>query len=94
METKCREAAELFDRIKKSLRAKDEALGIYTLAPSKNKDNVCYPKPFIGRLGENVHNFIVEFKLALEADHVRTTVFEVFKIMKSGASLAASNPMR
>ena len=72
LETKCQEAAELFDSRKKSLTEKDDVLGLYTLAPSKNKDNVCYPKPFTGRLGENVHKFIAEFKLALEADHVRT----------------------
>ena len=72
MKEKCQEATDLFEERRKSLTAKDEALGLYTLAPSKNKDNVCYPKVFTGRLGENVHKFIAEFKLALEADHVRT----------------------
>ena len=42
------------------------------MAPSKNKDNICYPEVFTGKIGENVHKFLAEFKIAAEADHIRT----------------------
>ena len=50
---------------------KDKELGLYSLAPNKSKDSICYPKVFSGKVGENVHQFIKEFKTALQADHVR-----------------------
>ena len=56
----------------KALIEKDEELGLFTLAPLKNKEHISYPKVFSGKIGENVHKFISEFKLALDADHVRT----------------------
>ena len=62
---------EVTKRIK-SLTDKDSKLGLYTLAPSKNKETICYPDVFCGRLGENVHKFIADFKLAIQADHVRS----------------------
>ena len=55
-----------------SLTERDSKLGLYTLAPSKNKETICYPDVFCGRLGENVHKFIADFKLAIQADHVRS----------------------
>ena len=42
------------------------------MAPSKNKENICYPEVFTGKIGENVHKFLADFRIAIEADHVRT----------------------
>ena len=68
----CQKAADLVKERIKSLSVRDEYLGLNTLAPSKKKDHACYPKVFTGCLAENIHKFIVEIKLALKADHVRT----------------------
>ena len=51
---------------------KDEVLGLFTLAPLKNKEHSSYHKVFSGKIGENVHKFISEFNVAFDADHVRT----------------------
>ena len=56
----------------KSLIKKDNELGLYTLAPNKSKESVCYPKVFSGKCGENVHKFVADFKAAIEAHQVRT----------------------
>ena len=42
------------------------------------KENIVYPKPFIGNVCENVFKFVKEFKDAIAADHVR----EVDKVKK------------
>ena len=54
------------------LIAKDQELGLYTLAPNKSKDSVCYPGVFSGKFGENVHKFVADFKAAIKAHQVRT----------------------
>ena len=56
----------------KLLIAKDKELGLYTLAPNKSKESVCYPEVFSGKFGENVHKFVADFKAAIEAHQVRT----------------------
>ena len=54
-----------------SLIAKDQKLGLYTLAPNKSKESVCYPKVFSGKCGENVHKFVADIKAAMEENQVR-----------------------
>ena len=54
-----------------ALTTKDKELGLYSLAPNKSKDSICHPKVFSCKVEENVHQFITEFKTALQADHVR-----------------------
>ena len=56
----------------KKLILLDAELGLYTLAPSKVKENIVYPKPFKGAPGEDVYKFVQEFKEAIAADQVRT----------------------
>ena len=56
----------------KNLTFKDAELGLYTLAPSKVKENVVYPEPFKGAPGEDVYKFVREFEEASAADYVRT----------------------
>ena len=56
----------------KKLKRLDAELGLYTLAPSKVKENIVYPKPFKGAPGEDVYKFVREFKEAIAADQVRT----------------------
>ena len=50
----------------------DAELGLYTLALSKVKVNIVYPKPFKGAPGEDDYKFVREFKEAIAADQVRT----------------------
>ena len=56
----------------KKLILMDAELGLYTLAPSKVKENIVYPKPFEGTPGEDVYKFVLEFEEAMAADQVRT----------------------
>ena len=72
MDDEFKKAEEDVTETIKALLDKDKELGLFTLAPLKNKEHISYPKVFSGKIGENVHKFISEFKLALDADHVRT----------------------
>ena len=47
---------DVSERIKTFIK-KDTKLGLYSLAPSKNKDNICFPEVFTGKLGELKVNF-------------------------------------
>ena len=49
----------------------DSDLGLHSLADTKGKRSVEYPKKFSGNKGEDVFKFIKEFEDALDADHVR-----------------------
>ena len=72
LEVQFKKAEEDVVKVMKALIEKDEELGLFTLAPLKNKEHISYPKVFSGFLGENVHKFITQFQLAIDADHVRT----------------------
>ena len=41
---------DVTERIEALLK-KDKELGLYSLAPSKNKENICYPEVFTGKIG-------------------------------------------
>ena len=61
-----------------SLKVMDKEKGLHTLAPSKVKENIVYPKVFSGKSGENVFKFVKDFQDAIAADQVR----EVDKVKK------------
>ena len=61
-----------------NLKIVDKEKALHTLAPSKVKENIVYPKPFSGKSGENVFKFVKDFQDAIAADQVR----EVDKVKK------------
>ena len=61
-----------------NLKLIDKEKSLHTLAPSKVKENIVYPKPFSGETGENIFKFVKDFKDAIDADQVR----EVDKVKK------------
>ena len=73
-----------------NLTLRDAELGLYTLAPSKVKENVVYPEPFKGAPGEDVYKFVREFEEAIAADQVRTNdkVKTLVKYLKGEAKEA------
>ena len=83
-ETKGNFETDLHDAIDKvctlieNLKVIDKERALHTLAPSKVKENIVYPKPFSGKSGENVFKFVKDFKDAIAADQVR----EVDKVKK------------
>ena len=67
---------ELLDAIDKvcnlieNLKVVDKEKALHTLAPSKVKENIVYPKAFSGKVGENVYKFVKDFQDAIDADQV------------------------
>ena len=77
-ETDLHDAIDKVCTLIENLKLVDKEKALHTLAPSKVKENIVYPKPFSGKSGENVFKFVKDFKDAIAADQVR----EVDKVKK------------
>ena len=65
------EVIELVTNKIEHLVLKDKDLGLHTLSPNKVKENIVYPDPFHGNVGDNVYKFVKDFRCAIDADQVR-----------------------
>ena len=65
------EVIELVTNKIEHLVLKDKDLGLHTLSPNKVKENIVYPDPFHGNVGDKVYKFVKDFRCAIDADQVR-----------------------
>ena len=89
-ETELHDAIDKVCNLIEKLKLVDKEKALHTLAPSKVKENIVYPKAFSGKTGENVYKFVKDFQDAIAADQVREVdkVKKLMQLLKDDAKKA------